>query len=306
MANTSSTDPSIREQINYLEQRLNALANSMRLKPARMRVDAAYMIPFRDQKKVDDSKDIVVTPLVGSEAVKQVIYGLTSIYIDQGKQNPRETLRVPGVVGLPEDWLTEIEEINALKQAIQDAVGEIKDQYQRMKIWGSVKYLSALQTMRQHMILTDEPAKIRLYWDTAPSIRKKTAADWITYYTTHLHKLHGYVPMLEELLEGDTSRNYVSALTKLSKEDSELFIAEFRPGKPHIRARVVLFDQKKAIFRAISTPICYPIENSVPLITALTNWEAGKHTARDNTRVLIESEPFFLGLYLYHYKKPAK
>lgn len=305
MSITQITQLSIKEQVVHLDSRLKTLANKMLSKPERLRVDAVYMIPFRNQSKVDPKKDIVVTPLHGSEAVRHAVYALTAIHIEPGAQHPRETLRAPGLIALPDDWFAEVKAINELKETLQDTVSQIKDQYQRMKAWGSIKYLSSLQTMRENMVI-DGPATIRFYWDEAPSVKNKTAAEWIDHYTKHLNKLYGYVPQMNELLEGDSSRKYVAALSLLASQPTEERFAEFRPGHAHVRARITFIDKKKPIIRPISTPICYPKDDPVPPVTALTNWEAGKTTARSGARANIESETFFDGLYLHRYITPPK
>jgi hypothetical protein len=155
-----SPQQGIKEQVNLLEARLDTLANKMRARPDRLRVDAAYLVPFRDQAMVDDSKAIEVTDLQAKEALSQAILGLTSIRIDRGKQHPRETLRAPGVIALPADWLNELKELNTIKLGIEKLIGEIPEQYERAKVWGSMKYLSSLQTMRQAWII-EGPAKTK-------------------------------------------------------------------------------------------------------------------------------------------------
>lgn len=304
MANYISPQQGIKELVNKLEPRLDLLANRMRARPDRLRLDSAFHIPFRDQATVDDKKGIEATALEGSEAIRHAIYGLTSIRIEQGKQNPRETLRVPGVIALPDDWLSELRELNAIKKEIEQLAASIDDQYERMKVWGSMKYLSSLQTMRQTWIVSG-PAKVRFYWDSAPSIQNKTAAEWIANYTQHLKKLFGYVPLLDELLEGDSSRKFVVAISKLSGNGTDIDprekIAAFRIGQPHVRARVAFIDKVKPIIRPAPTPIVYPIDDPVPSITPLSNWEPSIPSPNRSSRARIETEPFVEALYLHRY-----
>lgn len=302
MSNFLSPQQGIKEQVNLLAKRLEKLANQMRARPNRLRVDAAYQIPFRDQAKVDEKKGILVTTLAANEAIQQVVYGLTSIHIEPGKQNPRETLRAPGVVALPADWLNELKDLNEVKKVIEDLVEQIEDQYERMKLWGTFKYLSSLQTMRQTRIV-DGPQKIKFYWDAAPSISVKSAAQWITVYTKHLKKLHGgRVPTLEELPEDDTSRKFLVGI-KMLTDMGQTKVAQFRTGKPHVRARVTFIDKEPPIIRPVSTPIVYSIDDPVPYIAPLSNWEPSNRSARTSTRVKISDTPFMEALYLHLYKE---
>ncbi|MPQ69321.1 DNA replication terminus site-binding protein [Pseudomonas sp. MWU12-2323] len=302
MSNFLNPKQGIKETVNLLAKRLEKLANQMRARPDRLRVDAAYQIPFRDQAEVDEKKGILVTPLAANEAIQQVVYGLTSIYIEPGKQNPRETLRVPGVVALPADWLNELEDLNEVKKVIESLVEQIEDQYERMKLWGTFKYLSSLQTMRQARIV-DGPRKIKFYWDAAPSISVKTADQWIADYTKHLKKLHaGCVPTLGELPEDDSSRKFIVGINMLA-DMGQTKVVQFRSGKPHVRARVTFIDKEPPIIRPVSTPIVYSIGDPVPYISPLSNWEPSNRSARTSTRVKISDKPFMEALYLYLYKE---
>ncbi|WNZ87416.1 DNA replication terminus site-binding protein [Pseudomonas sp. P108] len=297
-----SPQQGIKEQVGILEERLEALGNKMRASPDRLRVDASYLIPFRDQAEVDETKGITVTPLDGSEALQRVIYGLTSTRIEPGKQNPRETLRVPAVLALPRDWLHELVELNGVRQEIERLAGEIEEQYERSKAWASMRYLSSLQVIRQTWIVSG-PARIRFYWDASPSVQNKTAADWIKVYTKHLKKLHGYVPAIGELPEGDNSRKFVEAITSLSGISPRERIAAFRPGQPHVRARVSFIGTEPKALRPSPTPIVYPIDDPVPFIVPLSSYEAGELSEKKWSRTKIDLEPFVESMYLHRYLK---
>ncbi|PWC98954.1 DNA replication terminus site-binding protein [Pseudomonas amygdali] len=301
MAQYISHQQGIKEQVYILEQRLEALGNKMRTRPDRLRIDAAYMIPFRDRPEVDESKGINVTPLYGAEALHRVIYGLTSTRIEPGKQNPRETLRVPAVIAMPGEWIQELVELNALRQEIERLAIKIEDQYARTKAWASTRYLSSLQVIRQTWIING-PARISFYWDASPSIQNKLTADWIELYTGHLKKLHGYVPTIGELPEGDNSRKFVEAINALSGISPRERIAAFRPGQPHVRARVSFIgsDPKKAL-KPSPTPIVYPIDDPVPFIVPLSSYEAGELSEKKWSRNKIDAEPFVESMRLHRY-----
>lgn len=287
------------ELVNELESRLGTLGASMRAQPQRLRVEAAYHIPFRNQAKVDDTKGVPVTPIEGAGAVDQAIQGLIATRIDQGLQNPRETLRVPGVIALPSDWINELASLNKIKQRISDLAPQIEDQAERTGLWRTWKLLSSLQTMRQVWIV-DGPATVRFYWDAAPSIKTQTAQQWIATYRKHLKKLYGYVPTVDELPEGDSYRKFAYGIQKLSLEKPDLRLAAVRLGKPHVRARVTFFDSRKALIRPAPTPIVYSADDPVPLITPLVSWEPKKR-ATGSRDTIINPEPFDEPLNLHSY-----
>lgn len=302
MAQYLSPQQGMKELVNILEQRLDTLGNKMRTRPQRLRIDAAFMIPFRDRREVDETKGIEVMPLYGEEALHRVIYGLTSTRIEPGKQNPRETLRVPAVVAMPDDWIKELVELNAVRQEIEVQAKEIQDQYERTKAWASMRYLSGLQVTRQTWIV-EGPARIRFYWDASPSVKNKTAEEWIEDYSGHLKKLHGFVPTVDELPEGDSSRKFVEALNALSGISASECIAAFRPGQPHVRARVSFIGTDKRKLRPAPTPIIYHIDDPVPFIVPLSSYQAGELSEKKWSRTKIDAEPFVESMYLHRYLK---
>lgn len=300
MDNYLSPQQGIKELVGRLETQLGVLANEMKTKPEKMRVDAAWHIPYREQATVDDSKGIESVELVGVDAVKHIIEGLTAIRINPGLQNPRETLRAPGVVGLPLGWIERLESLNGLKSEIQELVGLIPDQYERMKLWRSMPYLSGLQTMRQSWIVP-APAKIRFYWDSAPSVKPTTVGALIKEYSDILVKMHGCVPLASELHEDDRTLKYAFGISALNTLDTKERIAVFRAGKPHIRARVTFLDRLKPVMRPCSAPIIYDIAEPVPLVTPLLSWEPAQRDGKRSSRAKIEAEPFVENLYLHRY-----
>lgn len=305
MSQYLSPQQGIKELVSKLELQLNTLANQMRTQPDRLRVDAAWLVPYREQATVDSTKGIEVTPLEGSEAVDRIVAGLTAIRIEAGRQNPRETLRAPGVVALPTEWINRLIDLNDIKAQIQILVESIPDQYERMKVWRSMPYLSGLQTMRKAWIVP-APAKIRFYWDSAPSVKPSSASKLIAEYSTLLKKLYGHVPVVGELDDGDRNIKYVYGIEALAGLPPTERIAVFRPGKPHIRSRVTFIDTIAPEIRPCPAPIVYDIEEPVPLITPLLDWEPTPQTKQRSSRAKIEAEPFVESLYLHRYMPPHR
>lgn len=297
-----SEQQGIIENVNFVETRLKSLASKMRTYPERLRVDTAYMIPFRHQPLVDKKKGIVVTQLAGPAAVDQAIEGLTATRIDPDKQHARETLRVPGVIALPSEWIKELHFLNILKTEIEGLVEKIEEQHERTKLWQRWPYMSGLQVMRKTWI-TDGPKKVTFFWESAPSVLNKTAEKWIKHYSDYLKKLHGHVPNINELDEGDTSRKFVLLIAELHRDcKPKEHIAAFRHGKPHVRARVTFHDTQKYALRPAPTPIVYGYEDSVPTVIPLSNWEPEETPFKRETRKqMISTEPVVDGLWFYRY-----
>ncbi|MQT58897.1 hypothetical protein GHO41_16320 [Pseudomonas sp. FSL R10-0399] len=302
MAKYLSQQQGIRENVNFLDNRLKALASKMRAYPERLRVDAAFHLPFRDQQMVDDTKGITVTPLLAADAVDRAIYGLTALLIERGSQHPCETLRVPGVIALPADWIKELDYLNGIKSEIESLIVQIEDQHERSKVWKTWPYMSGLQAMRKTWI-ANGPKKVTFFWESAPSVLNKTAKEWIAHYSDYLKKLHGHIPKLNELDEGDKSSKFVMLIAELQRDcKPNENIAAFRPGQPHVRARVTFHDSQKLRLRPAPTPIVYEYGDSVPTIIPLSNWEPEVSTPKRETRKqMISTVPVVDGLWFYRY-----
>lgn len=271
------------ESVNFLKYRLDVLSNKMLNDPSRLRVDQAFLIPYRNRARVDVTASTLVTPLWGDEAIAQVIHGLTTYNIEQGKQTPRETLRVPGVVALPPDWIKELQFLNSLRDEIELLVTQIEDRRQRLDAWKPWRLMSGLQVLRRTWIV-DGPKKVTFFWNAAPSVLNKSAEDWIEHYSKSLIKAHGYVPDLAELDEGDPARQEVNLINVLLKCEPKDRFAAFRFGQPHIRARVTFHDSTKRTQRPAPTPIVYAYRDQVPTIIPLSNWEPDVSALKGETQ----------------------
>ncbi|MBJ2215824.1 hypothetical protein JFT64_27715 [Pseudomonas carnis] len=293
----------VRELFHQLHDQLESFAQAMRAQPHRMRIDGAFGIPYRFRPEVGEDPKIDVACLTGDDAVASVIFGLTSIHIEQGKQHPRETLRAPAAVAMPQDWIERIKHLNGIRKEIEEQILLIPEQWDRQQLWASFPLASALQTLRTTWVLDYEPKRIRFYWDSQPSVESQSVAQLIEQYTKHLVKYFGYVPALGELSDGDKQSHYIRGLSALAEMDRTEFVAVFRHGQPHVRARVTFLDKITPKIRPTAVPIIYPIDKTVPLIRPLLNWEPTDKTANPNkaSRSRILPEPFFKELYLYQY-----
>lgn len=306
MTHYISPQQGIKELVSELEAGLSDLARRMRFEPDRMRIDYCASIPYRETAEVDSSESIPVSTLADQEAIERIISGLTAIRIEAGRQHPRETLRVPGVVALPSDWMQELSDMNLIKAEIEQLIGSIDEQYKRMQVWRSMPYLSSLQCMRQSWII-DAPRSIRFYWDCVPSVKPSTAKKEILKCEDFLTKQFGYVPTLAELPSDDRNLKYLFAINDLETIPADENVAIYRPGKPSIRSRITFVDpEHKAVIRSTPAPIIYSIEHPAPTITALQSWEPEQSTKSRSSRVKIEQEPFVESLFIHRYLPPYR
>jgi hypothetical protein len=299
MARFLSPQQGIKELVHRLEQDLASLASEIRTNSPRMRIDAVWSIPYRNQATVDVNKAIEIEHLAGEQAVKAIIDGLTATRIEAGRQHPRETFRAPGAVGMPTDWVEQLAALNQQRAEIHTLVEQIPEQYERIKIWRTMPYLSSLQVLRRSW-LASNPKKIRFYWDTAPSVKPYLVQQLIDGYTNQLKKLYGVVPDPDQLAPEDKNLKLVLGLKSLESLPPNEKVVIFRQGKPHVRARVTYKDEAPEI-RPCPTCIVYDINHEGPSIKPLLNWEPGRSDRPRSNRARIETEPFFEGLYLYRY-----
>ena len=257
-----------------MEGQLDVLASKMRAYPERWRADCVFHIPFRYRGEVDEAKEVTVTKLEGQGAIDQAAQGLTALYIQEGLQNPRETLRVPGVIALPATWIQDLTDLNKTRSEIRSLIEQIEDLRERPKVWQSFSLLSGLQVLRKTRIV-DGVKNITFFWDSAPSIVTLRSHEWITHYTEYFTKLYGYVPTLNDLDEGDESRKYLVLIAELNRScDPDERIAAVRHGQPHVRARISYHDSRPYLLGTAPTPIVYELGDSVPKICLLYTSDA--------------------------------
>lgn len=304
---THDTRIELSELAGELERASAALAEQMKSAPHRMRVEAAYGIPYREQDKVD-AQPILVTPLDGQAAIEAVIEGLTAIHLKSEKQSARETLRVPGVVGLPSDWISQLVVLNGVKGQIEQLVtSRVKLAADRTKLWKSLiprhSRFSSLQVIRQVRVLETAPRQIAFYWDASPSVERRTAAAQIAEYEELLKEAFDYVPT--QLEDGSKYLKYLYGIQTLRGLPGDEFVATLRHGKPHPRARITFLDTTPRIIRPAPTPIVYDISDPRPRVVALHNWEPTnlslKVVAEKTDRQKIDPEPLEESLYLHRY-----
>lgn len=288
-----------KELITRIDGSLKSLAAEMRKNAGRIRVDAIWGIPLRETALVDATKPIVPVEYLGIDAVTQAIECLTTIWLTMG-QNMRETLRAPGIVGMPGSLVEQVRESNHLRMELYNLIQPLEKQ-ERVNIWRAHSNISGLQTQRLTKII-HEPKAIRFYWDKSISMRRVGAHALAAEYSAQLKDLHGIDPDADSLPDDSLDRKMARARDMLLMLGVREPVAIYRHGQPHVRARIHAGDQSPSI-TPTSVPFVYDIEQfEKPVIAALRSYEPGnKATAKRSSRAKVEADPFFESLYIHRY-----
>jgi hypothetical protein len=259
-----------KELINLIDGSLKSLAAEMRANAGRIRVDAIWEIPLRDAALVDKNKPIVPIEHKGIDAANLAIECLTNIWLRAG-QNMRETMRAPGIVGMPAELIAQVRKSNELRLKLYNLMKPL-NQKERSVIWRAHSNISALQTQRLTHVF-NEPKAVRFYWDVAYSMRRVAAHDLAAEYSAALKETHGYDPEQEGLPEDSADRKFARARDKLLALGAREPVAIYRPGQPHVRARIH-YGGNKPIITPTSVPFVYDIDQvEAPKIVALRSYE---------------------------------
>lgn len=285
------------ELINQLDSELKDLASDMRAHAGSIRIDALWEIPLRSAPLVDPKAPIEISEPDREAAVLLAIEILTGIWMRVG-QSMRETIRAPGAIGLPPQWIDTIARTNQLRSQIYEVIKPLTQQ-QRVNIWRRHNGISALQTMRITPILRD-PVAIRFYWDATPSISRVRAWGLAEKLEQQLIEIHGYVPRTEELPEDSLDRKTAFSVEMLRHLASHEAVAIYRAGKPHVRVRVHDGNDAPYIAQA-SVPYVYDHQCPSVRITPLVSYEPSSSKRPRSSRARIEAEPYVESLYIHRY-----
>lgn len=296
-----------KELISRINESLKLLADEMRANAGRIRVDAIWEIPLREAGRVDASKPIVPVERQGIDAANLAIECLTCIWL-RPPQNMRETLKAPGVVAMPGSFIAQIQESNHLRLELYNLMKPLTPA-EREKIWRQHSNLSALQTQRITRVFED-PKRIRFYWDVSFSMRRIAAHDLAAEYSAMLIKLHGHDPQMEGLPEDSIDRKWARARNILMGLGVREPVAIYRPGQPHVRARI--HDGLETPITPTSVPFVYDIDKvEKPKIVALGTYDPGKpKKAERSSRAKVEENPIqgceklFIHQYELKHRKP--
>lgn len=292
--------------VKQLEAELKVLVRMLNDSRHRLRVDAIFELEFRHEPKVDEAAPIPVRRLEGSDAVEAAIDVLTCITMKE-TQNAKETLRSPGVVGLPREVIDKIIETNELRSNLEMLIGKIKKPKDRRKVWGKFEAISPKQAMRCTPILKN-PQNINFFWtDTGTSGSRHVASDLVKEWEELFFELHDRRPTMADAPKGSVEEGFLTAIDLLRKLGHEQ-VAIWRPVKPHIRARV---REGEAPVRPIisSVPFVYDIDECkfAPTIKPLLSYDVVTARRKSAGREpLLEKYPYIKKMNLYQYREPHR
>lgn len=292
MESTSTVTDAI-EAAGRLVEALNTLREGMLARRDEIRVDAAFSIDLRETNKVDPKAGIEVTSVEGDTALDLVIEALTSVHL-RPNQNPRTTLRVPGAVALPKDLIAQVQHCNDLRNQLYLKVHGIQSGRTRQAVWKRTGISSALQALRQTVLL-DGPQRISFFWNVGASVARYNVAGLRKELLQQLQDYSsGKFPVPTEMNEPfdltglvDESvelrlKTQLNVLMELTEPQEQVVL--LRPVRPHVRARVTYLDQGDAVESRASKPMStvpfvYEKDLAVPLIVPLKNYDPATVTA---------------------------
>lgn len=241
--------------------------------------------PITEQQELPEAIEIKEA----SAQRRVIIDALTGIFLS-GNQNPKETYRAPGVVGLPANVIKQLMLVSNHKLAFYEAMMAIKTPRERQKAMKRRTGLSVLQAYRIPLIF-DRLLHVAFNWETAPSIKPVTAGEIRT--------------QIQDRIGQYTSEKERSAielnLKQLEGIPSDELLAIIRTGKPHIRASFQVEKRTRYKQTQAPIPIVYNLSNSEPAVKgiSISNYET---TARSRR----EPEPLIEALNLYRYQEPYR
>ena len=316
MTNTSTVTDAI-EAAGRLVEALNTLRDGMIARRDEIRVDAVFSIGLRETDRVDPKAKIGVSSVDGEGALDLVIEAMTSVHL-RPNQNPRSTLRVPGAVALPKDLLAQVQHCNDLRNQLYLKVHGIQPVRSRQAVWKRTGISSALQALRQTVIL-DGPLRISFFWNVGTSFDRYNVAGLREELLAQLHddasgkqavpKVMTELFDLEGLLEGSVELRLKTQLNILMDlPDPQEQIVLLRPVRPHVRARVTYQDQgsgdQPQVSKPMSTvPFVYDKDLATPVIAPLKDYDPATATAPrskyNNAQLLPKAWNEKMHLYLY-------
>lgn len=285
--------------VKKLEQELDALREMLRASVHEVRVDALYGMKLRESRLVRVEDSIEVHKLDGEEAIEAAIEVLTSIYLKE-QQAAKETLRVPGAIGLPPRALEKVIQTNVLRTELASLVLGIP-KANRRQMWRTFQAISPIQAMRTTHVLSD-PQRLFFYWDTGASGHRHLVGDLIKMWEKAVKGERLYMPTYEDFADGAVEHKLLIAIRQLSTLEQDEYVYITRPVTPHIRCRFKDGDAEPKIVVA-PTPFVYDVECPKPKVKNLETYTPHEKSEAGATRVKIESKPYIESMKVFKYLK---
>ncbi|MGP0171113.1 DNA replication terminus site-binding protein [Pseudomonas sp. NCHU5208] len=316
MTSTSTTTDAI-DAASRLVEALHTLRSGLIENRDLVRLDAAFGIDLRETDRVNPAASIQVEPLEGDTAFDLAVEALTSVHL-RPNQNPRSTLRVPGAIGLPKDLLEQVRHCNDLRNQLYLKVHGIQAGRPRQAVWKRTGITSALQALRQTVIL-ECPHRISFFWNVGTSVDRYQVSGLKKELLEQLQQnaVDGQVvpkemtqPFdLEGLHEKSVERRLKTQLNVLFGLPDGEQIVLLRPVRAHVRARVShspLADGTcpEASKPMSTVPFVYDREHPAPIVVPLNNFDPKSLTAPRSkySNAQLEPSPWNEAMNLYRYR----
>lgn len=284
------------EQLSILVRELMVLEQMLTHSKNRIRIDAQYLIPFRNQPEVNTSQAIKPVMLEGDEAFDTCVRSLTNIWMMDG-QHHKETYRAPGAVGVPKLVLDQILRTNEIRKQLLDLVSQVPVE-ERKGIWLKHPGIVPSQALRVTTVLDDALTVVH-YWETGKYGTRFQVKDLIKEWQETLFKYHGYIPSLADTVEGSLDRKLVDAIGELAKLDENEQVAIKRDVAPHIRARGRAGNQRYT--KITSSPVVYDVDDPKPSIKKLPAFDPDKKKRTNERRAKLEEFPYIQSMNVFRY-----
>lgn len=288
------------EQMTTLLAELEVLRTLLEGSVNSVRVDTQYRIPFRSTAEVNQSLPVEVRILSGVEAVETAIDGLTIFRMMTG-QNAKETFRAPGAVGVPKLVLDQIIKTNAMRIELFQMLTKMPVT-ERKIAWKKQHNIVAVvpsQVLRVTTVLSD-PQTVVHYWDTGKAGNRYQAQDLIHTWEDTLKEHHGFIPSMEDSLEGTMERKLLYGIDMLRRLRGDEQVAVKRDVAPHIRARGR--DGDKRYLKITSSPLVYDVTCPRPSIKELKSYIPTTEKQTSLSRAKLLEDPYIEAMNVYRYE----
>jgi len=260
-------------------------------------------IPARKVKIVPDS--IVVEDVTGSHDARfKLVEGLTDIYRTEN-QDPKATLRVPGLVGVSSDTFQALKCLVTMRAEFKrDMLKTFTSVKKRQDIYQDLNGLAPLQLVRG-IELIDDLKSMTFRWCEGDGVKKLTMKELRNDWLTEVRKLTGNSAISWEDFpdEIDDDSAYVRRLSyrdTISIPDDEN-VAIKRDTKPHIRVRIS--ESGRTYYRQGPVPIIYCLDQALePSIRSTAgDYDRTEHAAAKEES-MFEDAPMLTGTNYFRYK----
>lgn len=301
MSEKSSTNFPLYTRITDALQELEAslaTLSKMLCSDSQLQIVSLMLLPYRRAAQEEALSMLEPEPVSIEEQTPEMLSSLVSTIRYQEDQHPKSTLRAPGLVGVSDATLAQIQRVNELKAEFKAMVKEIPTR-QRRVLSRMFPGLSRLQAYRELVILKYHPKHVHFFWAA-----NKTTGSRIT------------VDQLRKELEVERDATPATDVTLRQAIAYDLELLEALPGNEWLSKRRSIrvhpqcnvwaedspLDQEDAYL-----PIFYAVDASKPEpgVTPLVSFDAqesqGKRSMRSDRKV--ERSPYLERIHVYRYQE---